>query len=310
MRVGKPPVGTIALNAFQKGNHVVIEIEDDGEGIDTGGASSPRRSARGLVSRGRGARDEPRGDPRTSSSCPGFTTKSDVSELSGRGVGMDVVKTNIGKLGGVIDITSEHRHRHEDHDHAADHARDHQRADASRWRAARSACRSRASRRRSCFDDAHGARPSRARGHDAARSDAAARASREALRARGLARRACGSTRRRPRRSLPRCAPVARPRATCIVASGRRPAPRLRRRPARRPAGHRHQGARPVAEEGARASPARPSSAISASASCSTRRRSSTRCSRARRRAASQVQLEGPRSPKPASDVRGDGGIP
>jgi two-component system chemotaxis sensor kinase CheA len=104
-RVGKPAVGTIALNAFQKGNHVVIEIEDDGAGIDT------QRLTDAAVGRGAITAEELRSVSRRDVLnlvfLPGVSTKSGVSELSGRGVGMDVVKTNIGKLGGVIDVMSE-----------------------------------------------------------------------------------------------------------------------------------------------------------------------------------------------------------
>ncbi|WP_438018913.1 chemotaxis protein CheA [Sorangium sp. So ce315] len=103
--VGKPAVGTIALNAFQKGNHVVIEIEDDGKGIDVD------KLLEAALRRGAMTPEE----ARTTSYRevlnlifqPGISTKTDVSELSGRGVGMDVVKTNISKLGGVIDVHSE-----------------------------------------------------------------------------------------------------------------------------------------------------------------------------------------------------------
>jgi two-component system chemotaxis sensor kinase CheA len=103
--VGKPAIGTIALNAFQKGNHVVIEIEDDGRGIDTD------KLLEAGIRRGAVHTE----DVRTTSRreilnlvfLPGITTKSDVSEMSGRGVGMDVVKTNISKVGGVIDLVSE-----------------------------------------------------------------------------------------------------------------------------------------------------------------------------------------------------------
>jgi len=105
MAVGKPTVGTIALNAFQKGNHVVLEVEDDGAGMNKAflvetavrrGVLSPEeateltlREAYNLVF------------------LPGFTTREEATDLSGRGVGMDVVKTNIAKLGGVVDISSE-----------------------------------------------------------------------------------------------------------------------------------------------------------------------------------------------------------
>jgi two-component system chemotaxis sensor kinase CheA len=102
---GKPEAGTIALNAYQKGNHVVLEIQDDGAGIDE--AKVLRKAVeRGLVTEG---------ESRTLLSrdvfgfifVPGFTTKEGADHLSGRGVGMDVVKTNISKLGGVIDVHSE-----------------------------------------------------------------------------------------------------------------------------------------------------------------------------------------------------------
>jgi two-component system chemotaxis sensor kinase CheA len=103
--VGKPALGTIALNAFQKGNHVVIEIEDDGRGIDT------TRLLEASVRRGVISADDARSISRAEVLnlifIPGVSTKGEVSETSGRGVGMDVVKTNIGKLGGVIDVQSE-----------------------------------------------------------------------------------------------------------------------------------------------------------------------------------------------------------
>ncbi len=105
MRVGKPPVGTIALNAFQKGNHVVLEIEDDGTGMDPAViiAAALRR---GLVTETE-AREMSSKEVLSLVFQPGFTTRDDVTALSGRGVGMDIVKTNISKLGGVVDITSE-----------------------------------------------------------------------------------------------------------------------------------------------------------------------------------------------------------
>ncbi len=105
LRAGKPPVGTIALNAFQKGNQVLLEVEDDGRGMD------PRQIAEVAVRRGVLTPDEAR-DISTRDALalifrPGFTTREDVTDLSGRGVGMDVVKTNIGKLGGVVEVSSE-----------------------------------------------------------------------------------------------------------------------------------------------------------------------------------------------------------
>jgi two-component system chemotaxis sensor kinase CheA len=105
LAVGKPEVGTIALNAFQKGNHVVIELEDDGRGIDT------EKLVLAALGRGAIGADEVRSTSRKDILnlifLPGVSTRQDVSEVSGRGVGMDIVKTNIGRLGGIIDIQSE-----------------------------------------------------------------------------------------------------------------------------------------------------------------------------------------------------------
>ena len=105
IRAGKPPVGTIALNAFQKGNQVLLEVEDDGRGID------PAALAEVAVRRGLLTREEARDmAPRDALGLvfrPGFTTREEATDMSGRGVGMDVVKTNIGKLGGIVEISSE-----------------------------------------------------------------------------------------------------------------------------------------------------------------------------------------------------------
>jgi two-component system chemotaxis sensor kinase CheA len=105
MRVGKPPVGTIALNAFQKGNHVVLEVEDDGAGMDPKAilATAVRK---GVVTSYEANDMTPR-EVLALVFMPGFTTKEIATDLSGRGVGLDVVKTNMGKLGGVVDITSD-----------------------------------------------------------------------------------------------------------------------------------------------------------------------------------------------------------
>jgi two-component system chemotaxis sensor kinase CheA len=105
LRVGKPPVGTIALNAFQKGNHVVIEVEDDGAGMD------PSVILRAAVRLGIAKEEEAQAltarEILSLVFTPGFTTKEGVTDLSGRGVGMDIVKTNIAALGGIVDISSE-----------------------------------------------------------------------------------------------------------------------------------------------------------------------------------------------------------
>ncbi len=103
--VGKPTMGTIALNAFQKGNHVMLEIEDDGRGID--GPSILRRAVQmGKVNPDE-AKDLTRPEILGLIFLPGVSTREQVNDVSGRGVGMDVVKTNISKLGGGIDVQSE-----------------------------------------------------------------------------------------------------------------------------------------------------------------------------------------------------------
>ena len=102
---GKPAAGTIALNAYQKGNHVMLEVEDDGRGIDE--AALIRRAVSfGAVDKGAAA-ELTREEILSLVFLPGVSTRQEVGDLSGRGVGMDVVKTNIAKLGGVIDLHSE-----------------------------------------------------------------------------------------------------------------------------------------------------------------------------------------------------------
>ncbi len=100
---GKPEAGTIIINAYQKGNHVVIEISDDGRGINL---EKVRQKAieKGIIS----PNDElSKEDIINLIFTPGFSTKEEVSEISGRGVGMDVVKNNITKLSGMINVITE-----------------------------------------------------------------------------------------------------------------------------------------------------------------------------------------------------------
>ncbi len=103
--VGKPQAGTIALNAFQKGNHVMIEIEDDGQGIDEQSlvAKAVQLGKLEPEEAGELSRDEVLG----LIFLPGISTRAEASDVSGRGVGMDIVKTNISRLGGVIDVHTE-----------------------------------------------------------------------------------------------------------------------------------------------------------------------------------------------------------
>lgn len=100
---GKAEKGTITLCAAQKGNHVVLEIGDDGRGID---ANKVRKKAieRGLIS---AETELSREDIYNLVLLPGFSTRDEVTDLSGRGVGMDVVKNNIAALSGAIEIDSE-----------------------------------------------------------------------------------------------------------------------------------------------------------------------------------------------------------
>lgn len=102
---GKPIEGTIALNAYQAGNHVIIEIEDDGAGVDHDRVIATAVK-RGLLSEDQ-ARDISPRDAINFLFLPGFSTRENVTDLSGRGVGLDVVKTNIARLGGVVDVQSE-----------------------------------------------------------------------------------------------------------------------------------------------------------------------------------------------------------
>jgi two-component system chemotaxis sensor kinase CheA len=103
--VGKPAAGTIALNAYQKGNHVMIEVEDDGRGIDED-AVLAKAIAMGRVAPEQ-ARELTREELLGLIFLPGVSTRDSVDDVSGRGVGMDIVKTNIARLGGIIDIHSE-----------------------------------------------------------------------------------------------------------------------------------------------------------------------------------------------------------
>jgi two-component system chemotaxis sensor kinase CheA len=103
-RAGKPRQGSVTLAAGQEGERIVIRISDDGRGMDP---EVLRRKAveKGLISAAQADQLEP-------AEChalifrPGFSTRSEISDISGRGVGMDVVKTGIANLGGTIAIES------------------------------------------------------------------------------------------------------------------------------------------------------------------------------------------------------------
>ncbi|MBX3461820.1 MAG: chemotaxis protein CheW [Planctomycetes bacterium] len=101
---GKPEEGCISLRAFHEGGQVNIEIADDGGGIDPERVRT-KALASGIVSSDRAARMSER-ELIGLVTMPGFSTAEKVTNVSGRGVGMDVVKTNIEKIGGTIDIHS------------------------------------------------------------------------------------------------------------------------------------------------------------------------------------------------------------
>ena len=102
---GKAPCGTIRLSARHDGNHVVVEIADDGRGLDA------ERIGRKTVERGLISEDQRQNLSKQELHNlifqPGFSLAEKVTEVSGRGVGMDVVRTNINRLNGMIDVMSE-----------------------------------------------------------------------------------------------------------------------------------------------------------------------------------------------------------
>jgi two-component system, chemotaxis family, sensor kinase CheA len=102
--VGKPAEGRLLLRAYHEGGQVIIEISDDGGGLD---GDRIRRKAveKGLITPEQAARMGER-EGVNLIFLPGFSTAEKVTNVSGRGVGMDVVKTNIEKIGGTVDVQS------------------------------------------------------------------------------------------------------------------------------------------------------------------------------------------------------------
>jgi two-component system chemotaxis sensor kinase CheA len=100
MAAGKDPVGKISIDAFQRGNHVVIAVSDDGKGIDVVTLRQRAENA-GLVSPTESLTERETLDLVF---APGLSTRSEVTETSGRGVGMDVVRSNLTAMGGVVDV--------------------------------------------------------------------------------------------------------------------------------------------------------------------------------------------------------------
>jgi two-component system chemotaxis sensor kinase CheA len=103
-RVGKPEKGTIRLSAFHQGGHIIIEISDNGRGLDVGKIKA-KAVANGLAGE---AEVEKMTEAQIQKFIfsPGFSTAAKVTSVSGRGVGMDVVRNNIDQIGGTIDVKS------------------------------------------------------------------------------------------------------------------------------------------------------------------------------------------------------------
>ena len=104
-RLGKPRKGTIILSAYHEGNYIVIETTDDGRGMDPEKLKQ-KALEKGLITETE-ARQMSKEEAYTLIFKPGFSTAEKVTNISGRGVGMDVVKTNVEKLNGVIEVKSE-----------------------------------------------------------------------------------------------------------------------------------------------------------------------------------------------------------
>jgi two-component system chemotaxis sensor kinase CheA len=104
-QIGKNPTGQVFLKAYHEAGQVNIEITDDGCGLD-GAKLSAKAIEKGLISEDQ-AKIMSQREKTNLIFLPGFSTAEKITDVSGRGVGMDVVKTNLDKLGGIIDIESE-----------------------------------------------------------------------------------------------------------------------------------------------------------------------------------------------------------
>jgi two-component system chemotaxis sensor kinase CheA len=99
---GKDPVGTVKLKAFHEGGYVIIEIIDDGAGLNIERIKT-KAQEKGLISADYAKRMSDR-EAAKLIFAPGFSTAEQITNISGRGVGMDVVRSNIERIGGVVDV--------------------------------------------------------------------------------------------------------------------------------------------------------------------------------------------------------------
>ena len=161
---GKPETGHITLNAYHEGGHIIIEIADDGRGLPLD------RIRAKVLKNGLATEAELAGMSETQLQRfifrAGFSTAAVVTAVSGRGVGMDVVKTNIEKIGGTIDLKSVAGRRHHLHHQDSADAGDRLRADR---RGRRRALRHSADQRGRTGARAEGGRPQPQRGRLGAR---------------------------------------------------------------------------------------------------------------------------------------------
>jgi two-component system chemotaxis sensor kinase CheA len=102
-KAGKSRTGHVRLSAQHRGSHVVIEIRDDGKGLDAKKLVA-KAIEKGILKPGAVLTDE---EAYRLIFAPGFSTKQEVTDISGRGVGMDVVKTNIDSLQGTVELETE-----------------------------------------------------------------------------------------------------------------------------------------------------------------------------------------------------------
>lgn len=102
MAAGKGPVGKLQLRALHQGGNIVVEIEDDGAGL------SRERILKKAIERGIASPNEKRSDDEVYAFifAPGFSTAEKITDISGRGVGLDVVRRNVEQLRGRVDVTS------------------------------------------------------------------------------------------------------------------------------------------------------------------------------------------------------------